>query len=99
MLIERFRPSVPANAKVTHSTPAVTDLRVVISSSRAKLKIRMTSSENTIMDVKSSRERSSAARSFQATAPTARRKPGRRGLACRGSDSAAAVISTSRDRL
>src|SRR5512139_1198577 len=75
MLIDRFSPSVPAKANVTHRTPDVTERRVVISSSKAKLKIRMTSSEKTSMDVKSSRERSSAARSFQATAPTARRKP------------------------
>src|SRR5512138_1906766 len=80
MAIERLRPSVPAKAKVAHSTPAVTERRVLMSSSRAKLKIRMTSSEKTSMAESSSRERSSAERSFCTTAATAFRKFARTGL-------------------
>src|SRR3990172_1671395 len=72
--IERFKPSVPAKTKVTHKTPAVIVERVRTSSSRAKLKISRTSSAKTSMAPSSSRLRSSAARSFQTTAPTARRK-------------------------
>ena len=43
---------------------AVTDWRVLISSSSAKLKMMMTSKEKTSMADSSSRERNSAARSF-----------------------------------
>src|SRR5574340_1121087 len=74
MLIERFSPSVPAKANVTHNTPEVTAWRARMSSSKATLKITMTNSAKTSMAVKTSRERSSAARSFQATALRARRK-------------------------
>src|SRR5687768_5313895 len=74
MAIERLSPSVPANAKVAQSTPAVTDWRVLISSSSAKLKIRMINKEKTSIAEKSSRERNSALISFQTTAVTALRK-------------------------
>src|SRR5689334_21022367 len=77
MAIERLSPRVPAKANVTHKTPEVTDCRVRTSSSRAKLKIKMTSSEKTSMAEKSSRERSSAAKSFQMTADMARRNAGK----------------------
>src|SRR5574340_1111801 len=72
--IERFKPSCPAKMKVTHRTPEVTFSRTPASSSRAKLKIKMTSSANTSMDEITSRLRHSARRSFQITAPSARRK-------------------------
>src|SRR5687768_895798 len=74
MAIERFRPSVPAKAKVVQSTPAVTDWRVLISSSSAKLKMRITSNENTSIADTNSNERNSARRSFHTMAKIARRK-------------------------
>ena len=51
--------------------------RVFASSSRAKLKIRITSKEKTSIDESISRLRSSAARSFQTIAQTARHKEAR----------------------
>ena len=93
MAIERFRPSVPAKAKVTHSTPEVTLRRVGRSSSRAKLKIRITSRAKTSMAESSSRLRSSAARSFQTTARIAFRKPATRdGCFCFSSVAAAGTV-------
>src|SRR5215208_2138363 len=92
--IERFSPSVPAKAKVAQSTPAVTDWRVLISSSRAKLKIRMINREKTSMAEKSSRERNSARRSFQTTALTALMNvPEGRGRS-RGIDFSSVVVLT-----
>src|SRR5687768_7476558 len=69
--MERLSPRVPAKAKVAQSTPDVTDWRVLMSSSRAKLKMRMINKEKTSIAEKSSRERNSARRSFQTTAATA----------------------------
>ncbi len=71
--MERLRPRVPANAKVTHRTPAVTDWRIRRSSSSAKLKIKIVRIAKTSMLPNSSRLRSSAAMSFQTTAPMARK--------------------------
>src|SRR3990172_6629265 len=74
---ERLRPSVPAKAKVTHNTPAVTLWRARTSSSRAKLNTSTTSSANTSMPLISSLLRNSAARSFHTMAATARTNPPR----------------------
>jgi hypothetical protein len=71
-LHKRFRPKVPANVKVTHNTPEVTLARSLASSSRAKLKIRMTSKAKTSIDESNSLLRSSAAKSFHTTADNAR---------------------------
>ena len=69
--IERLKPSVPAKANVAQSTPEVTLAFAWVSSSSAKLKIRIISSEKTSIAEISSRLRSSAARSFQMIARTA----------------------------
>src|SRR5512140_3149301 len=74
--MERLSPNVPANAKVVHSTPAVTLWRTLRSRLSAKLKMIMTSRENTSMAEINSKERYSAWISFQTMAKTARRKDG-----------------------
>src|SRR5262249_44744951 len=68
----RFRPSVPVKAVLTHRIPAATFSRALRSRSSAKLKIRIISRAKTSIELISSLLRSSAARSFHSTAPTAR---------------------------
>src|SRR5688500_18250811 len=74
--MERFKPNVPAKAKVVHNTPDVTDSRTLISNSRAKLKITITSREKTSIAEISSRERNSEEKSLCTIANTALRKDG-----------------------
>ena len=74
----------------------MTERRVAMSSSRAKLKIRMTSKEKTSMADSSSRERNSAARSFQVMAATARRKEG---FACTAAGLISVVVISNRQGL
>jgi len=62
-------PSVPEKSAVAQSTPAAVLSRAPRLSSSAMLKTSTISIENTIMALTVSRERSSAARSFQTTAP------------------------------
>ena len=67
---ERPNPNMPLNVNATHSTPEPSTVMSTPCSSKAKLKITSTNSEKTIMALKLSLVRSSAAMSFWTMART-----------------------------